>query len=248
MKMDGLKLRREKLTKKELQLRKSSEKIVKFLKENDSKRASALKKVEDEMDLKRRKENEIINLCTETQSLIAHRNRLRRDLATHTIFHDYTTRTIESMAEYSQTRDILARYDTLFNIREELLLRLQANFNSMEALRNEHQQFVEMHEEEKLSCNLRLAELQLHKDKAMSTVFTNDARWTEINQAVTQRFIIIGSVLLAAENLHDLVQLYRSKRTVNAEEESKVPTEAAGQLRRVKELILDLSDIVAPDN
>lgn len=60
----------------------------------------------------------LFSLYTETQSMIALRNRLQRHMATHKIFYEYMTRAIETTDEYREMRDILARYDTLYAIRE----------------------------------------------------------------------------------------------------------------------------------
>ena len=49
MKMESLQQRREELERKELQLKESLLKFDKFLKENDSKRARAIKKANDEV-------------------------------------------------------------------------------------------------------------------------------------------------------------------------------------------------------
>ena len=59
MKMESLQQRREELERKEFQLKESLLKFDKFLKENDSKRARAIKKANDERDLKKSKDKEI---------------------------------------------------------------------------------------------------------------------------------------------------------------------------------------------
>lgn len=59
MKMENLQQRREELERKELQLKDSLLKFDKFLKENDMKRARALKKTKDEQDAVKTKDREI---------------------------------------------------------------------------------------------------------------------------------------------------------------------------------------------
>ncbi len=59
MKMESLQQRREELEKKECQLKESLLKFDKFLKENDIKRARAVKKAQDERDLLLQKDKEI---------------------------------------------------------------------------------------------------------------------------------------------------------------------------------------------
>ena len=59
MKMENLQQRREELERKELQLKDSLLKFDKFLKENDMKRARALKKTKDERDAVGTKDKEI---------------------------------------------------------------------------------------------------------------------------------------------------------------------------------------------
>ena len=59
MKMENLQQRREELERKEVQLKDSLLKFDKFLKENDMKRARALKKTKDEQDAVKTKDREI---------------------------------------------------------------------------------------------------------------------------------------------------------------------------------------------
>lgn len=59
MKMENLQQRREELERKELELKESLLKFDKFLKENDMKRARALKKTKDEKDAVKTKDREI---------------------------------------------------------------------------------------------------------------------------------------------------------------------------------------------
>ena len=67
MKMESLQQRREELERKEYSLKESLLKFDKFLKENDSKRARALKKASDERDAKRRKDRKSTRLTPVTQ-------------------------------------------------------------------------------------------------------------------------------------------------------------------------------------
>ena len=62
MKMESLQQRREELERKEHQLKESLLKFDKFLKENDSKRARAVKKSHDERELRKGKEKDIDRL------------------------------------------------------------------------------------------------------------------------------------------------------------------------------------------
>lgn len=62
MKMESLQQRREELERKEHQLKESLLKFDKFLKENDSKRARAVRKTHDEIELRRTKQRDIDKL------------------------------------------------------------------------------------------------------------------------------------------------------------------------------------------
>ena len=59
MKTESLQQRRDELERKEHQLKESLLKFDKFLKENDSKRARAVKKSHDERELRKGKEKDI---------------------------------------------------------------------------------------------------------------------------------------------------------------------------------------------
>ncbi|KAJ7374085.1 Coiled-coil domain-containing protein 42 [Desmophyllum pertusum] len=77
MKMESLQQRREELDRKEYQLKESLLKFDKFLKENDSKRARALKKAAEEREMRRAKDREIARLKEETSGLTKDRDHIQ---------------------------------------------------------------------------------------------------------------------------------------------------------------------------
>merc|ERR1711976_119055 len=80
MRMESLQQRTEELDRKEQQLKESLLKFDKFLKENDAKRARAIKKAADERELCKVKDKEIKKLEEQQVKLMNTRSKLREKL------------------------------------------------------------------------------------------------------------------------------------------------------------------------
>jgi chromosome segregation ATPase len=80
MKMESLQQRREELERKEYQLKSSLLKFDKFLKENDSKRARALKKATSEQEQSKAKAREIETLVARVAQLTTNLEKQRQRL------------------------------------------------------------------------------------------------------------------------------------------------------------------------
>ena len=157
MKMESLQQRREELERKEYQLKESLLKFDKFLKENDLKRARAVKKANDERDMKRTKDKEIERLKEETQMYWQERERLQKKLGKHVIFHKYLDCVLESAEEFHEVREVIARYDTLTATHQDLMEGEQKNQERVEKEKQELIKYTEEKNNEILGYNNQLA-------------------------------------------------------------------------------------------
>ena len=97
-------------------------KFDKFLKENDSKRARALKKASDERDATRGKDKEIEKLSEEIKVLSTYKDKTQSKLEKYAKYQRYLDKVLEVADEFQEIREITQRYDTLMATHNNLLL------------------------------------------------------------------------------------------------------------------------------
>jgi len=267
MKMEGLAQRRHELERKEQQLKQSLQKFDRFLKENDSKKTRALKKAQDERSMIKQKEEAIEILKDECGCLEEERDRFKKRLEKYTIYQNYLERVLEVSDEFSELREIMARYDTLIATHNDLLSREQKNQETMEREKQKFHKFMEDKNTEVLHCNNQLAQLQTRLDKAQSDAVHWESKWTHIQNTAAKKTLLLGRIKIATHNLHQLVVRHakstRSEDVNEGEEEEKVidnkdkapkQTELAAtgstdvtiqQLDRIQNFIQDLTQICA---
>jgi len=238
MKMESLQQRREELERKEHQLKESLLKFDKFLKENDSKRARAVKKSHDERELRKGKEKDIIRLKSEIEELVTERDRYQKKLEKNSIFQRYMERVQESTDEFSEIRDIIGRYDTLVATHLDLLERDQINQDAIENEKARLVRFTEEKNNEILNCNNYLAELQTRLDQAQSKAVKWESKWAHIQNTAAKKTLLLGRIKIASHNLFQLVNKHLKQQgpAVNTDDTSS-------QLDKIQVFIQDLSQI-----
>lgn len=239
MKMESLSQRREELERKEHQLKESLLKFDKFLKENDSKRARAIKKANDERDLKRGKDKDIERLKEDIGTLVGKKESLAGILDQRVIFQKYLDKVIESAEEFHEIREVIARHDTLTATHLDLMDREQLN---QEAIENEKQELMKYTEEKNnqiLSYNNQLAGLQTRLDKAQSAAVKWESKWTHIKNTAAKKTLLLGRIKMATHNLYQLVDKQQKQSLA-----SDVPIDDTNeQLARIQTYIQDLTQI-----
>lgn len=237
MKMESLQQRREELERKEYQLKESLLKFDKFLKENDSKRARAVKKANDERDLKKQKDKEIERLEEENQSYTAQKDKLQNKLEKYTVFHRYMEKVLEAGEEFHELRDIIARWDTLTATHQDLMEREQKNQEVVEKQRQELVKYMEVKDNEILGYNNQLSGLQTRLDDAQSEAVKWESVWNHIKNTAAKKTLLLGRIKMATHNLYQLVKRHQ-KQTAEAEETTE-------QLSQIQTFVQDLTLITA---
>lgn len=237
MKMESLQQRREELERKEYQLKESLLKFDKFLKENDSKRARAVKKANDERDLKKQKDKEITKLEEENDLLTQQKDRLHKKLEKFSIFHRYMEKVLEAGEEFHELRDIIARWDTLTATHQDLLEREQKNQELIERQKGDLMKYVEEKDNEILGYNNKLSGLQTKLDEAQSEAVHWESVWNHIKNTAAKKTLLLGRIKMATHNLYQLVK--RHQKQAGAAEET---TE---QLLQIQTFVQDLNQITS---
>merc|ERR1712137_1403716 len=146
---ESLQQRTEELERKEQQLKESLLKFDKFLKENDAKRARAIKKSAEEQKLEDLQ-----------QQLVEERERLSEKLEKHEIYQKFMEKVLDQSEEFSETREIIDRYNTLVATHSDLLDREQLNQKASEDEKARLVRFTEEKNNQILHYNNKLAQLQ----------------------------------------------------------------------------------------
>lgn len=220
MKMEGLAQRRQELESKEQELKQSLMKFDRFLRENDSKKTRALKKAKDERNMIKQKEEEIKTLQSECSQLEQERDKFKKRLEKYTIYQTYLERVLDLSDEFSELREIMARYDTLIATHNDLLNREQKNQITMEKEKQKFNRFTEEKNTEVLHYNNQLAQLQTRLDKAQSEAVHWESKWTHIQNTAARKTLLLGQIKIATHNLYQLVQRHaRNHRSADGNED-----------------------------
>jgi len=236
MRMESLQQRTEELERKEKQLKESLLKFDKFLKENDAKRARAIKKTAEEREMCRIKDKEIVKLETQLEELLSRRALLNTKLEKHEIFSTFMTKVLDSSEEFSEVREIIDRYNTLVATHLDLLDREQKNQDNSEQERTRLLRFTEEKNNQILHYNNQLAQLQTKLDKAQSNAVKWESKWTHIQNTAAKKTLLLGRIKIATHNLYQLVCKH-SRGSVNPTDNTVV------QLERIQTFIQDLTQI-----
>ncbi|CAH1232655.1 CCDC42 [Branchiostoma lanceolatum] len=236
MKMESLQQRREELERKEYQLKESLLKFDKFLKENDAKRARAVKKAEEEKKLSKQKDSEISKLAEDVGELSKGRDQVQSRLEKHVIYHRYLERVLEQAEEFHEIREVIDRHGTLVTTHEDLLEREQKNQDAMEKEKARLAKFLEEKNNEIMSYNNELANLQTQLDNAQASAVKWEAIWTHIKNTAAKKTLLLGRIKMATHNLFQLVNKHL-KQAVEMENTHE-------QLSKVQQFALDLSSVV----
>ncbi|XP_065893141.1 coiled-coil domain-containing protein 42 homolog [Dysidea avara] len=238
VKMESLQQRREELERKEQDLKDSLLKFDKFLKENDMKRSRAIKKTKDEEDLALQKEREISRLQNEIDQLEEQVDQQAHKIQRYKVYREYMEQVLEYSQEFDEIREIIARYDTLKTTRQDLLEREHRNQDAIEAEKADLMKFTEEKNNEILSYNNQLAQLQTRLEKAQSTAVKWESEWTRIQTTAAKKTLMLGQIKMATHNLYTLINKHLQR---------KVPIQEADQtllqLDKIQMFIKDLTEI-----
>ncbi|KAJ3048948.1 Cilia- and flagella-associated protein 73 [Rhizophlyctis rosea] len=236
MKMEALAQRREELARKEQQLKESLNKFDKALKENGAKRTRALKKSLDERKTREQKEQEIIVLKDNAQALTVKKDRQGKSVETNLSYQRYLESVLESVEEFGEVKDIIARFDTLAATNAELMERAR---EAQE--KTERDRVVFLHETEEknnviLNYNNEIAKLQTKLEESQSRSARCQAEWDLTMKNASQKSLLLGQVKMATNNLFNLVKSHLNNRVGGT-------TDTLTQLDKIQQFILDLTEI-----
>merc|ERR1712066_280404 len=164
----------------------------------------------------KQKEASIEELKNECKDLEQERDRYKKRLEKYIIYQDYLERVLELSDEFSELREVMARYDTLIATHSDLMSREQKNQEIMEREKQKFHKFMEDKNTEILHCNNQLAQLQTRLDKAQSEAVHWESKWTHIQNTAAKKTLLLGRIKIATHNLYQLV-LRHARNTRNGD-------------------------------
>ena len=112
--------REEEVLTKQERIRESVLRFEKFVRENDLKRARALKKEREESQLRHQKEAEIVRLREELETLLKRKEEYKGLLDRLGVYDAYLESVLEASTDFVEINDILMRHGTLLAANEEM--------------------------------------------------------------------------------------------------------------------------------
>ncbi|XP_042193561.1 coiled-coil domain-containing protein 42 homolog isoform X2 [Callorhinchus milii] len=237
-KMDSLKFRRQELKYKEGELKEQIVKFEKFLKENDSKRKRAYNKANMEQELIKQKERDILKLLQEMDRIIQQNIKLKKKLQKYAIYLNYMEQVTQLSEEFQEPTVAKARFETLIITRDDLLMSEGENQAAIKEIKNRLTKFVKQKSNDILMYNNDLTNKQNQLERAKMHTMKLEASWTVIQNTAAKRTLVLGTVRMAVQNLHNIV-----KKEQGLLMECPVG-EINGQLDTIQQYLLDLKEML----
>jgi len=231
------KRREEQLRKKDVELQESLIRFNKFLQENDSKRARAERKAQDEVRQKQQKDGELEGLREQLAALTIKKDKMKKTVEQNLIYMRYLERTLETTEDYSEIPELLVRYETLTAHHDDL----QAWSTRCAQLADECRLALQAANKEgqdtKLKSHNEVAALQktleVEQVEAMKEMGRVDRRLEES----ADRTLALGKIQWAIENLYERCRQRSKVKIPKSEDITK-------RLKGVQDFFVDLAFIV----
>eukprot|EP00736_Rhodelphis_marinus_P011895 Rmarinus@m.1772 len=236
-KEEMFKRREEGLKKKDLELQESLIKFSKFLQENDQKRARALKKANEEIKLRKQKEDDIENLKAQLEELKHQRVQMSNLVSKNLRYSKYLDRVVEHAEEYPEVTDLLMRYATLKATNSDLMKQSRRSVEEQEEQRLALQKYVKERSDDILEYNNYIASLQKRLEEVQNNAIELQTRTDKQLLEQAQNARDMGRIRMACANLFQRI-LDTSSIKRFPEEETKE------QLKVLGEYMADLQQIL----
>lgn len=153
------------IAKNEGTLRKSFIMFHKFVKDNQEKKTRALRHMEEEEQINKRRDEEIVNLKEKIEKLKTCRNLMSEDVKCLEMYENYLIAVINESIEYKNIPQILSRYDTLQTAKEVLISKQKDSLEEVERGRANIMELIEERLGVIMTLNTKLADVQTRYEK-----------------------------------------------------------------------------------
>ncbi|VEL27357.1 unnamed protein product [Protopolystoma xenopodis] len=206
MKVDGLQQRWDELEQKEFQLKQSLLKFDRFLKDNDTKRSRAFKKMLVEKDLQIKKQGEISKLVLinlkhkRLLDDIASTNFIKSKLETkqkkYSIYHKFLESAVEISEYFSEIRELIDRYETLHAAYINLSERNKLTEENLEHIKINLHHFKSKRQDETFTFTNNLALFQVKYNNSQSSRRHKEQEWCTLRDDIAKKALDLGTLRL----------------------------------------------------
>ncbi|KAK1803408.1 hypothetical protein P4O66_020841, partial [Electrophorus voltai] len=217
---------RKELKEKEDQMMKYLQKFDHFLKDNEVKRRLAVRKARREREMTNQKQPELHTLQEEMKSLVKVRDELARRVKRNDVYHNYLDKVVQASRQFQKASEVMFCFETLWNMRADLLRSTQQKQDSVEQHRARLAGFARQRSDKLLRYNNALAQLHSQLDEARTHCKIWESRWAHIQNTAATKTLLLGTVKIAIFYLYQIVR----KRAKDAEETPLAPEDTFKQL------------------
>lgn len=190
------------LSSKQDQLRDRVQKFDKFLRDNDTKRARAFRKEQEEVKAHDGKVVETRSLADSLNQLSGARASVERTLAHDERYERYLLHVCDTTEDFQEIADILMRHATLVASSDDLLSRVTRATADAEETRATLASYVKEAQTETLVLNSEIAALQQQLEAETSIVEQREAVINRNEGGAKERSRELGEITMAIQNIH----------------------------------------------
>ncbi|KAL2103753.1 hypothetical protein ACEWY4_000621 [Coilia grayii] len=235
----ALRVRKDELHDKEEKMREYLQRFDNFLKDNEMKRCRAVRKAGRERELTHQKLNDLCVLQKEMKALTQERHHLEVNMKKNAIYPNYLQKVVQASEQFQEARQVMSRYDTLMQTREDLVYTTQQNQDSTENARKQLNRYIEQSNDTLLNYNNTLAQLQSKLDHAREECMIWESRWAHIQNTAAKKTLLLGTIKMATLNLYQSV----CKHSRETKEHQLTPEDTPRQLDKIQIFLTDLISI-----
>ncbi|XP_063063977.1 coiled-coil domain-containing protein 42-like [Engraulis encrasicolus] len=235
----ALRVRKDELHGKEEQMREYLQRFDNFLKDNEMKRCRAVRKAGLERELTNQKMEDLCLLQKEMKALNQQREHLEVQVKKNAIYPNYLHRVTQISEQFQEARQVMSRYDTLIQTREDLVQTTQQNQDLTENARAQLNRYIEQSNDTLLNYNNTLAQLQSKLDHAREEGMIWESRWAHIQNTAAKKTLLLGTIKMATLNLYQSV----CKHSKETRENLVTPEDTPKQLEKIQMFLTDLISI-----
>ncbi|XP_052023605.1 cilia- and flagella-associated protein 73 [Apodemus sylvaticus] len=199
----------------------------------------AVRKAVEERHRTRNLDGELLRLRAQLKQLRLQRARLQRKVQRL----EPCARVLESALElrpvFQEVSDLVARFESLVDTQEALKLAEQKRQVEMEETRAKLRNLRKAKQDEMLRLSQQRTQLCARLEAARELTQQWESKWTEIQNAASEKTLLLGRARMAVLNLYQLVRLKRGRKQILDMEDIE------GQLEEVKLFIVSVSATLA---
>lgn len=242
LRMKKCKSKESELAEKQEKIRESVVKFEKFVKENDAKRARAMKKEKDEINSRKQKEQEIISLKQQLEEQTKFKDRLVRMLEKLSVYEAYLDSVLEQSDEFQEVNDVLMRHATLTATNQDLREVVEHGNQQIEVLRASVTHYNKEKEDEILVATSDIAGHQKRSELLKNDNSKVEQQLIYRDSVYNEKKRKLGEAKMAIANIYQRIESVRRLKKAGQPQQEDI-TDLNKLLDDILQRMLDYQDI-----